>query len=62
MPPFFCFRFQMLEVERKARKLDARKKVDERLAKEELKTNIADSERFVLPSGQEIGAPSTCCR
>jgi len=44
---------QLLEVERKARKLDARRKEDAKLAKEELQTNIADSELFVLPSKSE---------
>ncbi|TPX65270.1 hypothetical protein SpCBS45565_g05285 [Spizellomyces sp. 'palustris'] len=43
-----------LEVEKQARELDEQAKEDERLADEELQTNIAQREVFVLPSGQEI--------
>lgn len=44
----------MLPIERKAKKLDKKKAKDKALAEEELKTNIAETEVFVLPSGQEI--------
>ena len=43
-----------LEVEREARELDAQAREDEELAEAELQTNIAERERFTLPSGQEI--------
>ncbi|KAJ3055410.1 rRNA (cytosine-C5-)-methyltransferase nop2 [Rhizophlyctis rosea] len=43
-----------LEVEREARELDEQARVDEELAEAELQTNIAERERFTLPSGQEI--------
>ncbi|KAL2912253.1 rRNA (cytosine-C5-)-methyltransferase nop2 [Polyrhizophydium stewartii] len=42
------------EFERQAREEDAKAEEDERLAEEELQTNIEQQERFVLPSGQEI--------
>ncbi|PFX23486.1 putative ribosomal RNA methyltransferase NOP2 [Stylophora pistillata] len=45
---------EMLPIERKAKKLDKKKAKDKALAEEELKTNIAETEVFVLPSGQEI--------
>lgn len=45
---------EMLPIEKKSRKLDERKARDKVLAEEELKTNIAETEVFVLPSGQEI--------
>ncbi|KAI9009668.1 NOL1/NOP2/sun family-domain-containing protein [Gaertneriomyces semiglobifer] len=43
-----------LAVEREARELDEAAAEDERLADEEMQTNIAQRETFVLPSGQEI--------
>jgi len=43
-----------LPFEKKAKKLKAAQKKKKELAEEELKTNIAQSEVFVLPSGQEI--------
>lgn len=43
-----------LPVEKKAKKLKATKKKMKALAEEELKTNIASTESFILPSGQEI--------
>lgn len=45
---------EMLPIEKKSKKLDKRKKRDKALAEEELKTNIAETEVFVLPSGQQI--------
>lgn len=43
-----------LPIEAASRKLQKRQKEDRKLAEEELKTNIAQSEVFTLPSGQEI--------
>uniref|UniRef100_A0A2R5LMA6 Putative trna and rrna cytosine-c5-methylase nucleolar protein nol1/nop2 n=1 Tax=Ornithodoros turicata TaxID=34597 RepID=A0A2R5LMA6_9ACAR len=43
-----------LPIERQSRKLQKRQEEDEKLAEEELKTNIAESEIITLPSGQEI--------
>ncbi|KAI9104665.1 NOL1/NOP2/sun family-domain-containing protein, partial [Phlyctochytrium arcticum] len=43
-----------LEVERQARELDEQAVEDARMGEEELQTNIAQREVFVLPSGQEI--------
>ncbi|ORX78670.1 NOL1/NOP2/sun family putative RNA met [Anaeromyces robustus] len=43
-----------LEIEKEARELDEKKKEDERLAEEELKINVAETEKMVLTSGQEI--------
>lgn len=43
-----------LEVEKEARKLDEKQKEDEELAEEELKINVAETEKLVLTSGQEI--------
>lgn len=40
--------------ERKARLLDQAKKQEEADAEEELQTNMAAKEKFVLPSGQEV--------
>lgn len=45
---------KLLPIERKALKLDKKIAEDKHLAEEELKTNIADSTIFILPSGQEI--------
>ncbi|KAL9970081.1 hypothetical protein ACROYT_G022403 [Oculina patagonica] len=45
---------EMLPIERKSEKLDKKKARDNALAEEELKTNIAETEVFVLPSGQQI--------
>ncbi|KAK3740951.1 hypothetical protein QZH41_017804 [Actinostola sp. cb2023] len=45
---------EMLPIEKKAKKLDKKKARDKKLAEKELKTNIAETETFVLPSGQEI--------
>ena len=44
----------LLPVERKAKELERARAKTAALADEELKTNIAESEKFVLPSGQEI--------
>ncbi|KAI9340467.1 NOL1/NOP2/sun family-domain-containing protein [Obelidium mucronatum] len=43
-----------MEIERDAREQDLENEELEELAEEELKTNIAQREKFVLPSGQEI--------
>ncbi|KAI8907672.1 NOL1/NOP2/sun family RNA met [Powellomyces hirtus] len=43
-----------LEVEREARELDEQAEEDARMGEEEMQTNIAQRERFVLPSGQEV--------
>uniref|UniRef100_G3MPH8 SAM-dependent MTase RsmB/NOP-type domain-containing protein n=1 Tax=Amblyomma maculatum TaxID=34609 RepID=G3MPH8_AMBMU len=43
-----------LPIEAASRKLQRRQEEDRKLAEEELKTNIAESEIFTLPSGQEI--------
>ncbi|XP_073246286.1 28S rRNA (cytosine-C(5))-methyltransferase-like isoform X1 [Porites lutea] len=45
---------EMLPIEKKSKKLDKKKARDKALAEEELKTNISETEVFVLPSGQEI--------
>lgn len=45
---------ELLPVEKAARKLRKKEEVNRKLAEEELKTNIAESETFILPSGQEI--------
>ncbi|KAL3862266.1 hypothetical protein ACJMK2_008248 [Sinanodonta woodiana] len=44
----------LLPVEKAAKNLRKKQRVDRKLAEEDLKTNIAESETFVLPSGQEI--------
>jgi len=43
-----------LEIEKEVRELDEKQKEDERLAEEELKINVAETEKMVLTSGQEI--------
>lgn len=43
-----------MEIEKEARELDEKQKEDEKLADEELKLNIAETEKMVLTSGQEI--------
>ncbi|XP_075745377.1 uncharacterized protein LOC119176531 [Rhipicephalus microplus] len=43
-----------LPIEAASRKLQKRQEEDRKLAEEELKTNIAESDVFTLPSGQEI--------
>lgn len=43
-----------LPIEAASRKLQKKQEEDRKLADEELKTNIAESEVFTLPSGQEI--------
>uniref|UniRef100_A0A1E1XGU7 Putative trna and rrna cytosine-c5-methylase nucleolar protein nol1/nop2 n=1 Tax=Amblyomma aureolatum TaxID=187763 RepID=A0A1E1XGU7_9ACAR len=43
-----------LPIEAASRKLQKKQEEDRKLAEEELKTNIAESEIFTLPSGQEI--------
>ncbi|XP_020614071.1 probable 28S rRNA (cytosine-C(5))-methyltransferase isoform X2 [Orbicella faveolata] len=45
---------EMLSIERKSEKLDKKKARDKALAEQELKINIAETEVFVLPSGQQI--------
>jgi ribosomal RNA methyltransferase Nop2 len=42
------------DIVKQSKRLDKRKKEDEELAQEELQTNIAQTEKFILPSGQEI--------
>ncbi|KAK3580055.1 hypothetical protein CHS0354_028626 [Potamilus streckersoni] len=44
----------LLPVEKAAKKLRKKEEVNRKLAEDELKTNIAESETFILPSGQEI--------
>ena len=44
----------LLPIEKAAKKLKKIQKEDAKLADEELKTNIAETEKFVLPSGQEV--------
>lgn len=44
----------MLPIEKKSKKLDRKKARDKVMAEEELKTNMAETEVFVLPSGQQI--------
>ncbi|KAJ3157945.1 rRNA (cytosine-C5-)-methyltransferase nop2 [Geranomyces variabilis] len=43
-----------MEVERQARELDKQAEEDAQMAEEEMQTNIAQRERFTLPSGQEV--------
>ncbi|KAJ3171786.1 rRNA (cytosine-C5-)-methyltransferase nop2 [Geranomyces variabilis] len=43
-----------MEVERQARELDEQAEEDAQMAQEEMQTNIAQRERFTLPSGQEV--------
>ena len=43
-----------LEIEKQARELDDQALEDEEMAEQELKTNIEEREKFVLPSGQEV--------
>ncbi|EDV24239.1 uncharacterized protein TRIADDRAFT_57526 [Trichoplax adhaerens] len=45
---------KLLPIEKASQKLDKKLSRNRKLAEEELKTNIAQSEVFVLPSGQEI--------
>ncbi|XP_053379716.1 uncharacterized protein LOC123527800 [Mercenaria mercenaria] len=45
---------EMLPVEKAAKKLKKKEKKDKKLAEEELQTNIAQTEKYTLPSGQEI--------
>lgn len=45
---------EMLPVEKAAKKLKKKEKIDKQLAEDELKTNIAQAETYTLPSGQEI--------
>ncbi|KAJ3350127.1 rRNA (cytosine-C5-)-methyltransferase nop2 [Entophlyctis luteolus] len=47
-----------MEIEREAREQDKEIEDLEQLADEELKTNIEQREKFVLPSGQEISKPA----
>ena len=49
---------QLLEIERMARKLDAKRKTNAKLAKAELKSSMAESEKFVLPSDQDTAEPT----
>lgn len=44
----------LLPIERKSNKLDKEKEEEEQLAEEELKTNIADSAPFTLPTHEEL--------
>ncbi|KAJ3156796.1 rRNA (cytosine-C5-)-methyltransferase nop2 [Geranomyces michiganensis] len=43
-----------MDVERQARELDQQAEEDAQLAEEEMQTNIAQRERFTLPSGQTV--------
>ncbi|XP_076315250.1 28S rRNA (cytosine(4447)-C(5))-methyltransferase [Tachypleus tridentatus] len=45
---------ELLPVEKASKKLQKKQKEMRKLADDELKTNIAESETYVLPSGQEI--------
>ncbi|XP_060578088.1 uncharacterized protein LOC132735181 [Ruditapes philippinarum] len=45
---------EMLPVEKAAKKLRKKEKQDKKLAEDELQTNIAQTEKYTLPSGQEI--------
>ncbi|XP_074654658.1 uncharacterized protein LOC141908477 isoform X2 [Tubulanus polymorphus] len=45
---------KLLPIEKASRKLEKQKKKEVKEAEKELQTNIAQSEKFVLPSGQEI--------
>jgi ribosomal RNA methyltransferase Nop2 len=45
---------EMLPVEKAAKKLKKKRKEDEKLAEEELRTNIQSTEKYQLPSGEEI--------
>ena len=45
---------QMLPIEKAAEKDRLRAEEDKRLEEEEIKASIAQNEKFVLPSGQEI--------
>ncbi|XP_071092470.1 uncharacterized protein [Haliotis cracherodii] len=44
----------MLPIEKASKKLEKKHKRDMKLAEAELKTNIAETETYVLPSGQEV--------
>ncbi|XP_078697795.1 uncharacterized protein LOC144925590 [Branchiostoma floridae x Branchiostoma belcheri] len=44
----------LLPIEKAAKKLKKKQQREEKLGEEELRTNIAEAETFVLPSGQEI--------
>ncbi|XP_056007074.1 uncharacterized protein LOC125664392 isoform X4 [Ostrea edulis] len=44
----------MLPIEKAAKKLNKKQEKDRKLAEAELQTNIADMEKYTLPSGQEI--------
>ncbi|XP_078615035.1 uncharacterized protein LOC144884068 [Branchiostoma floridae x Branchiostoma japonicum] len=44
----------LLPIEKASKKLKKRQQREEKLGEEELRTNIAEAETFVLPSGQEI--------
>lgn len=41
-------------MEKAAKRLKKKQKKDDELAEAELKTNILETERYVLPSGQEV--------
>ncbi|XP_076472582.1 uncharacterized protein LOC143301985 [Babylonia areolata] len=45
---------ELLPIEKAAKKQQKKSKKDSQLAEDELQTNIAATEKFVLPSGQEI--------
>jgi len=44
----------LLPIEKASKKLERKKKKEEASAEEELQTNIAETEKFALPSGQEV--------
>ena len=48
----------LLPIEKKAKKLRAKQKVDKKLAEEELDMNIKQTEIYKLPSGQDISKDS----
>ncbi|CAH1772591.1 unnamed protein product [Owenia fusiformis] len=45
---------KLLPIEKATKRLRKKQKEDDKLAEEELQTNIAETETFILPSGQEI--------
>ena len=43
-----------MDMEKQSRKLERKAREEQRMADAEMQTNIQESEKFVLPSGQEI--------
>jgi len=48
-----------MEIEKKSKKLDAKKKKDAELAEAELQTNIQQNQDFALPSADDAEIEST---